>query len=943
MEELADLVGESPGISAVRAQVRRLLQHQKSAGRLPPILILGETGTGKGLLARAVHRASIRASGPFVAVNCAAIPDTLLEAELFGFERGAFTDARQGKQGLFQSANSGTLFLDEIGAIPISLQAKLLTALEDRTIRRLGSTRSEQLDVWILAATSEDLPTATRERRFREDLYHRLSGMTLLLPPLRERGTDIIALAEHFLSRLCPEYGLAPKRLAPDARVALQAYAFPGNVRELANLMERVVVLIDGALVTAADLDIRVASVPRRDAHSSDDVDRSLRESVGDFEGSQLIAALESVGGNLSRAAALLGIPRNTLRYRLEKQGLRADTLPPAGTKGPRRTSASVDSSNVTISRVPQPKAEPLRVSRPVTFLWTELNSLQEEFSPSQAGQALTLVLDKVRTFGGVPAEIDATRVVAAFPSEPVEGASRAVHAVLSIQRAVASAESAHGVRMSMRAAIHVTECRTEEGVPGDPLDPGDQAEAVVTVNRLANEIAPNTILVSQAAVPFVTGRLAPKDGVTSLEPEPADVDPDAKARRWMAASGIVLSTSVTSHKPSIAVLPFRNLSGDPEQEYFGDGITEDIIGALSRFRWLFVIARASTLVYKSKVADIRQIAQELDVRYIVTGTVRKLGAQLRVTADLIDAAGANMIWAEHYDGALADVFDFQDRITTRIVGTLESTLRITEAQRALQKHPESLDAYDCVLRAFALLYRLSHDEFLQAGTLLNKAISLDPDFAAAYAWRAWWYLWKFGQGWMTDPESEKREASRMAQAALERDPDDALALAISGHIASFFHKECERALELFERSLALNPNSALAWGLSGTTLCYVGEPKAALDREAYALRLSPFDPLSFYFTGMSGGAAMLCGRYDEALAFGFKTRRENPRFSVNLRFLAATLVHVGRGEEAQEIAREFLAIERNFKLSAFRQWYPLREPALSTYIEALRRAGFPE
>src|SRR5262245_46706516 len=242
MEQLAELVGESPGISAVRAQVGRLLLHQRPGGRLPPILILGETGTGKGLLAQAVHRASIRAGGAFVAVNCAAIPETLLEAELFGFERGAFTDARQGKQGLFQSANGGTLFLDEIGAIPVALQAKLLTALEERTIRRLGSTRSEPLDVWIVAATSEDLSAAMRERRFREDLYHRLSAMTILLPPLRERGPDILALAEHFLSRRCVEYGLPPKRLAPDARIMLQAHAWPGNVRELANLMERVAV-----------------------------------------------------------------------------------------------------------------------------------------------------------------------------------------------------------------------------------------------------------------------------------------------------------------------------------------------------------------------------------------------------------------------------------------------------------------------------------------------------------------------------------------------------------------------------------------------------------------------------------------------------------------------------------------------------------------------------
>jgi DNA-binding NtrC family response regulator/TolB-like protein/Tfp pilus assembly protein PilF len=911
MVQLPDLVGHSPGISAVRAQVGRLLQHEKSARRLPPILILGETGTGKGLLAQAVHHASTRASGPFVPVNCAAIPETLVEAELFGFERGAFTDARQSKQGLFQSANGGILFLDEIGAIPLSLQAKLLTAMEERTIRRLGSTRSEPLDVWILAATSEDLPGAIRERRFREDLYHRLAAIEILLPPLRERGADITMLAEHFLSRRCAEYGLPPKRLTPDARVALQAHAWPGNVRELNNLMERVAVLVEGTSVAGTDLDIRGrATAPANGVLAPKDVDRPLRESVGDFERSQLIAALESSGGNLSRAAALLGVPRNTLRYRLEKHGLRPDTPRSIVGKVTRRT-------------------EPGAARRPVAFLLAALASPQAALSPSQAGEALSLVLNKVHAFGGVPAAIGATRVVAVYPSEPADGASRAVHTVLSIQRAVS--ETAGSMPISTRAAIHVTACRTDPGAPGEPLHPDDQAEAVAAVDRLAAEIAPDTMLVSQSAIPFVTGQLGGlRGGVAGVEHPPL-------------GSGLVFRTSPVPYRPSIAVLPFRDLSGDPQQEYFGDGITEDIIAALSRIHWLFVISRTSTLVYKSRIADTRQIAKELDVRYVVTGTVRKVASQLRVTADLIDATGGNTIWAEHYDGVLADVFDFQDRITARIVGALESTLRTTEARRALQKHSESLDAYDCVLRAFALLYRLYNDEFLQAGELLAKAIALDPGFAAAYTWRAWWYLWKFGQGWMTNPESEIQEASRLAQAALDRDPDDALALAISAHLASFFHKDCQRALELFERSLALNPNSQQAWGLSGITLCYVGEAKAALDREAYALRLSPFDPLGFYYTGVSGLAAMLCGKYDEALAFGLKSRRENPRWSVNLRFLAATLVHLDRLEEARQMAREFLTIDRTFTLSAFRRWYPLREPELSTYIGALRQAGLPE
>src|SRR5580765_99076 len=227
MAPLAQLIGDSPGLVAVRKQVEHLLQRQSETRRLPRVLILGETGTGKGVLARALHEAGPRKAAAFVSVNCAAIPETLLEAELFGYERGAFTDARQAKAGLFQAAHGGTLFLDEIGLLPENLQAKLLTALEDRAVRRLGSTRAEPVDVWIISATSEDLKAGARRRGFREELYHRLAVVTLRLPALRERGHDILVLAEHFLTRTCAEYGLSTKALTEDARAALVAYRWP--------------------------------------------------------------------------------------------------------------------------------------------------------------------------------------------------------------------------------------------------------------------------------------------------------------------------------------------------------------------------------------------------------------------------------------------------------------------------------------------------------------------------------------------------------------------------------------------------------------------------------------------------------------------------------------------------------------------------------------------
>src|SRR6187549_585202 len=215
---LNQLLGASPELAAVRDQLSRLLGRQAAPQRrLPPVLIQGETGTGKGLVAQVIYQTGPRAGAAFIDVNCAAIPDTLLEAELFGFERGAFTDAKQAKAGLLQLAHRGTIFLDEIGLMQELLQVKLLKALEDRAVRRLGGTRPEPADAWVIAATSEDLATAIRNRRFREDLFHRLAVVTLQLPPLRERGDDVLLLARHYLDRVCRDYGLPAKSLTADA------------------------------------------------------------------------------------------------------------------------------------------------------------------------------------------------------------------------------------------------------------------------------------------------------------------------------------------------------------------------------------------------------------------------------------------------------------------------------------------------------------------------------------------------------------------------------------------------------------------------------------------------------------------------------------------------------------------------------------------------------
>jgi DNA-binding NtrC family response regulator len=310
---LCGVLGDSPAIDRVRRSVATLLE-RGGHGRLPPILIHGETGTGKGLLARELVAASPRAAGPFVVVNCAAIPATLLESELFGYERGSFTGACESKQGLFQSANRGTLFLDELTFLPRALQAKLLVALEDRAVRRLGSMRAEPLDAWIISATSSDVAESLRKQELLDALYHRLSVLELELPPLRARGKDVVLLARRFLEDACAEYGLAPKSFSAEALAALEASPWPGNVRQLRNVIERVALLYADPVVTEAALDLKPLAGPER---------TTPVQLLENFERTQILDALERTRWNLARAAELLGLPRNTLRYRMTRRGLR--------------------------------------------------------------------------------------------------------------------------------------------------------------------------------------------------------------------------------------------------------------------------------------------------------------------------------------------------------------------------------------------------------------------------------------------------------------------------------------------------------------------------------------------------------------------------------------------------------------------------------------------
>jgi DNA-binding NtrC family response regulator len=329
------IVGVSESTRQLRAQVERLAALDQGPGAAPAVLISGETGTGKGLVARAIHDLSARGERPFVEVNCGAIPAPLLESEMFGYERGAFTDARAAKPGLFEAADGGTLFLDEIGAMPVELQVKLLKAIEDRSVRRLGGLRQKSIDVRIVAATNRDLDRAAQEGSFRSDLFYRLKVLTLVLPPLRERPEDVVPLARHFLAEIGRRYRRA-RRLTPDAEARLRGYGWPGNVREVANVIERAVLLHEGDDIGPDALGLpafaRGGTAVEVGGGGGVKVDFSQGGlSLSELERTLIVEALRTTGGNRRRAALLLGISGETLRYRMEKYALGAGDHEPRG------------------------------------------------------------------------------------------------------------------------------------------------------------------------------------------------------------------------------------------------------------------------------------------------------------------------------------------------------------------------------------------------------------------------------------------------------------------------------------------------------------------------------------------------------------------------------------------------------------------------------------
>jgi len=393
--------------------------------------------------------------------------------------------------------------------------------------------------------------------------------------------------------------------------------------------------------------------------------------------------------------------------------------------------------------------------------------------------------------------------------------------------------------------------------------------------------------------------------------------------------------------KPSIAVLPFQNMSADPEQEYLVDGIVEDIITALSRVKWFFVIARNSSFTYKGKHVDTRQVGRELGVRYVLEGSIRKSGNRVRIAAQLIEAATGNHVWAENFEGELDDVFELQDRITETVVATIEPSLELAEIGRARLKPTDRLDAYDLCLRARSLYYsskdRENNDAELR---LLDQAIALDPNYAFAKAFAAQLIHLRMIQWWATLEDVAK--GSRLAHEALISSRDEPTTIALAAHALAYITHDFDRALAAMDRAVRLNPNSANILNCSGWLRLWVSDDDRAIDDFSRLIRLSPKDPrIGVTYNGLAH-AFLFKNEPDMALEHARRSTHELPGWVSAWMILVAASINVGNEQEAQESARRMMTLSPNFSIT--KRWNPFRDKRPFDLIsERLRKAGVPE
>jgi TolB-like protein/urease accessory protein UreF len=416
-----------------------------------------------------------------------------------------------------------------------------------------------------------------------------------------------------------------------------------------------------------------------------------------------------------------------------------------------------------------------------------------------------------------------------------------------------------------------------------------------------------------------------------------------AKPTISFASASPVQALTPPDH-PSIAVLPFLNLSGDPEQDYFVDGVVDDIISALSRMRWLFVIARNSSFTYKGRAVDVKQAGRELGVRYILEGSLRRAANRVRITGQLVDATTGATLWSERFESALDDIFELQDQMATSIVGELVPHLERAEIERARHKPTESLDAYDYYLRGMWKFRQVSRSAMDEALPMFYEAIRRDPDFASAYAMAAWCHSWRKLSRWATDLEREIAEGTRLARRAVELGQDDAVALAASAHALAHLAHDFDTSIESLDRALMLDPNLAAGWYLGGFMRIWRGEPDEAIERIAHGMRLSPLGPDMQRMEVGTAMAHLLAGRTEDAVSWAEKAARHRSDQALPLTIFAAIYARAGRGDEARLAMQQLRQLDPALRLSNLGKWLPFQRPQdLENFADALRKAGLPQ
>jgi adenylate cyclase len=525
-----------------------------------------------------------------------------------------------------------------------------------------------------------------------------------------------------------------------------------------------------------------------------------------------------------------------------------------------------------------------------------------------------------------------------------------AVRCAVNVQSALASANESIAAdrRVNFRIGVHVGDVMVRAGdLFGDGVNIAARLQTLASAGGICISGAAYDHVRKVLALGFTDlGAQAVKNisepvraYAVSAQGETAGVSPPAAGVTPVPGDGKPLPLP---DKPSIAVLPFQNMSGDPEQEYFADGMVEEIITALSRFHWLFVIARTSTFTYKGRAVDVKQVSRELGVRYVLEGSVRKAGNRVRITGQLIDAATGAHLWADRFEGSLENIFELQDQVASGVVGAIDPKLLEAEIARVKRKSPANLDAYDCFLRASALVYQWTNEGTEEALRLFYKAIELDPDYGQAYAFATWCYIWRKQNGLTTEPDNERRETARLAREAVRLGKDDAFSLCWAGNSLAYVVGELKEGAALIDRALILNPNHARSWNLSGWVRVWLDQPEIAIGHFARAMRLSPLDPAFHAMETGTASAHLSAGRYDEASLWAEKALRDQPNSADAAQTLAVSTAAAGDLEKAQRAMQRLLQIAPGRRIFTATD-LPISPERRARLADRLRKAGMPE